>query len=328
MNTSTLKENLQLAKEAIKFVDKLNITSINVPFRVTSYYKSPLSKFDQFLMFYMRTETHLGDVLVSQTAAEKSVTEESVRQKISADKQVRSQILAILHSTKSNSEKKRELKALMEKSNFDPAKFDVWWYHERTQVADELRIRACRKAIKFRHGNCGEKSAIAATWLLEKTKNQKKIFWVYAKNWDHAWVIVGDVGKITKTDVETSPINKWDENTVVADGWTSDYYAVKHPFNPLKAGSLANPFQAYVRHKVQQASTLIGCNEELQWPPVFAKGFTLANAHKHNRDQILCPAPLSYVGAKTAAMLKIADDMHQLLQELESVLAKRRGKTA
>ncbi len=53
---STLMENLRLAKGAIQYLNKLNIASTNVPFRLGSY--APLSRLDSFLFWYMRQETH------------------------------------------------------------------------------------------------------------------------------------------------------------------------------------------------------------------------------------------------------------------------------
>lgn len=295
---STLSENLRLAKQAIKYVDSLDITSINVPFRITSYHKSPLSDFDMFMLCYMRQESStLPGVIDHHTASqvkgyedhlkrkldtgEREWVKEKVTGQITDAKAVKKQIMAIIHGGGNSGSKKKKLKELMEKTKFDKNTFDLTWFVRRTDAPDENRIRSVRKAIKYRHGNCGEKSAIATTWLLEQTQNTKKIFWVCAKNWDHAWGLMGELGTFSWAMVTGQKYDKWPEDVVVIDGWTSDWYPIKHPYNPVK-GTAANPFQLYVRKKVQEAQKAIIVQEELDWPPEFAPKFRLAVAEKKN----------------------------------------------
>lgn len=295
---STLSENLRLAKQAIQYVDSLDITSINVPFRITSYYKSPLSDFDMFMLCYMRQESntlpgvveyHTGNLMerlkADNPAWLKQHGEQGARDYVQGQlndaKAVKKQIMAIIHDGGNSGAKKKQLKELMVKSKFDKNTFDLTWFVNRTDAPDEKRIRSVRKAIKYRHGNCGEKSAVAATWLLEQTKNTKKIFWVCAKNWDHAWALMGEVGTLSNARVVGHKYDLWPEDVVVIDGWTSDWYPIKHPYNPVK-GTAANPFQMYVRKKVQEAEKAMIIQEELDWPPVFAPKFRLAVAEKKN----------------------------------------------
>lgn len=299
---STLGENMRLAKRAIKYVDSLDITSINVPFRITSYHKSPLSDFDMFMLLYMRqesstlpgvidrhTDKQLAGVKKDQPEVIKQYGEKAVRDhlygqiegKVTDAKVVKKQIIAIIHGGGSSGAKKKKLKEIMEKTKFDKNTFDFTWFTTRTDSPDENRIRSVRKAIKFRHGNCGEKSAIATTWLLEQTQNTKKIFWVCAKNWDHAWGLMGELGTFSWAMVTGRKYDDWPEDVVVIDGWTSDWYPIRHPYNPIK-GTAANPFQLYVRKKVQEAQKAIIVQEELDWPPDFSPKFRLAVAEKKN----------------------------------------------
>jgi hypothetical protein len=211
---------------------------------------------------------------------EKDAIRSGITNKIQRDKVVRTQILQIIHSNASKAQKKKQLKDLMKQINFDPDTFRVMWHWRRTAAADEERIRAVRKAVKFRHGNCGEKAAIAATWLLEQTKNAKSIFWVNANNWDHSWALLGSPG-LSPILVSTAPYKDWPDDVVVVDGWTSDWYPLKHPYNAIK-GTVANPFQLYVRKKVQAAQREVNIKEELEWPPVFAPTFQVDHAGQKN----------------------------------------------
>lgn len=152
-----VQENLELGKRAIQYLNKLGITSINVPFRLKSWWRSPLSRFDMFLFSFMRAGTTCGNV--------------------DHIKRIRTDILKILHSNDSKGQKKKKLTDLMNRVGFDPNTFAYDNFSLNTEHPDEDRIRSARKAIKFRHGNCGEKSAIVCTWLLEQTVGQKKIFW-------------------------------------------------------------------------------------------------------------------------------------------------------
>lgn len=293
---STMKQNMELAKDAIKYVNREDITSINVPFRVTSYHKSPLSTFDMFLFCYMRSESleSVGTVRAhykdrkaayeealgrSLSSQEKTGIRQSVETQIKSNRSVRAQIGEILSSAGSQSQKRERLNALMKSTNFDANKFDLLWHKNQTDCPDESRIRSVRRAIRYKHGNCGEKSAIVATWLLENTRNTKKIFWVSAKNWDHAWVLMGEVDTFSKPLIMGTPMSRWPNDVVAADGWTGDWYPIRHHIDPIK-GTFANPFQAYVRTKVQEASMAIDILEEVMWPPKFSPAFTLALAHK------------------------------------------------
>jgi hypothetical protein len=294
---SKFDANLRLAKRAIAYVDSLGIVSTNVKFRPSAY-----SKLDTFLLHYTRSETDSADHVVTwhsdrtverikeQTGKDLTVDEyeglkDQVGDVIRDSKAVHKKIVQILGSTDSTGDKKKRLKDLMKESQFDPARTPFFWHVSQTDDSDEQRIRATRRAVKFKHGNCGEKSALAATWLIEETKNTKKIFWVSARNWDHAWVVLGDLRVLTSDIVANTPISEWDESTVVTDGWTSDFYPVRYPYNFIK-GTWANPFQLYVRKKVQEASKLIHVTEDVAWPPRFSAEFRLARVRKPVKENV------------------------------------------
>lgn len=328
----SVKENIALARDAIKFVDKLGIVSINVPFR-PSFHKSPFSKFDMFLFYLMRAEgnmamldTHtdrrvgeIDDYYAKQgyaplTDDQKLEVRQGIAKDISTNKSLRSQCLAVMHGTDSSGEKKRKLKKIMTDSQFNADTFSMQWHATRTDMKDEERIRAARRAIKFKHGNCGEKSAVAASWLLEHTKGTKDIYWVSANNWDHAWCVLTDFGKSSKAQIGGTPISEWDDSAVCVDGWTSDWYPIKHPYTLLHHGTAANPFQLYVRRKVQKASANMYVKEKCKWPPKFCPTFSMANAHKKVSEYATSPKR----PAKVVANMDLADE----IDDLDALLAQ------
>lgn len=322
-----LSENMALAKQAIRYVDKLGITSINVPVRPGSFNKSPLSKFDRFMLYYSRAETNTSPGMINyrykQAKAEemdaiggkllpkeKQELRTKVTDRLQDHKAVRSQILQILHSTASKSQKKKQLTDLMKQTGFSGDGYGYDWFINRTNAVDEERIRSVRKAIKFRHGNCQEKSGIAATWLLEQTQNGKDIAWVGAQNWDHAWAVMANAGTLPGVMIGTGRYSTWPADAVVVDGWTSDWWPIHHPWDPIK-GTAANPFQLFVRKKVLAAQTQIDVKEELEWPPVFAPTFKLEHAAKKNSTYMKAP------------LLDVVDDPDEVSQEIEDAQAVR-----
>ena len=326
---SLLSDNLSLAKHAIRYLDRLAITSINVPFRVTSFHENKkLSRFDMFLFVNMRAEgkatydiVHANaknGILSMKRADLAGATRQQlggyavgVTGQIQQQKQTRHAVLEILHGPGSPAEKKKKLKALMEQVKFDPGVGTYTW-RARTEYPDEKRIRSVRKAIKFKHGNCGEKSAIAATWLLEETENAKKVFWVNAANWDHAWAVLGDPGRLDAQMVANTPIDKWPESTVIADGWTGDYYPARHHINVFKGGNFPNPFQTHVRRKVYESSKQINVKEDCAWPPKFAPAFRLDLAGDTNKTYERREQELKFV----------ADDMQNLINQMADQLVE------
>src|SRR5690606_6382268 len=99
--------------------------------------------------------------------------------------------------------------------------------------------------------------------------------------------------------------------------WTEDYYAARHPYNPIKSGSIPNPFQLAVRRKIQKAATQLNVMEELRWPPRFSPDFTLQKAAKPNSTyetrRFRSDSGSSY---SDASIEELADDWGDLVQEL------------
>jgi hypothetical protein len=252
---SKLDRNIRLARQCIDHVNGLNIKSNNVPFRLGTYYK--FSKFHTFVLNATRCET-VG-------------VPDQVLQR-------RRQVLATLaHGTKPKQQKRTEIKTMMGQwgddyfRSYTPNGF----YSTVTGREDEMRIRSVRRVVKTRHGNCSEKSAVCATWLLENRPGNENIHWVGGSNYDHAWVVY-DHNAPTWDGV----ISHLDSDAVVVDGWTGDYYQAKHPFKFWHGGG-ANPFQLTVRNNVDNASGNIYTMEHVKprdWTESFSPHFTLAVA--------------------------------------------------
>jgi hypothetical protein len=288
------KENLAAAKEAIQYLNKLKIVSVNVPFRINSYYANKRSRLDCFLFDIMRAECdpatvrrHMGRQLNDEVNELKEgekldpkriiETRHYVKKDIATNRALRGKALEILRSMKTKEEKRMLLKKLMDEINYD-GDLGGLGNITITHYRDESRIKSVKAAVKLKHGNCGEKSAIAATYLLEKFKNTKCIFWVESKIWDHAWCILANEMTMSNWQIEGHAYSTWDDSAVVVDGWTGDYYPVKHPYSLIHGASAGNPFQLVIRRKVQQASKHLQVNERLKWPPMFEPSFLLSEA--------------------------------------------------
>jgi hypothetical protein len=254
---SKLDHNISLARRCIDYVNSLNIKSVNVPFRFGTYYK--YSKYHRFVLGATRCET------------------------VGASDQVlnrRRLVLAILaDGTKSKKQRRAAVKALMVQwgDNYFRAATQRF-FDEITDRKDEERVRNCRRAMKTRHGNCGEKSSVCATWLLENRPGHEVILWVNGGTaYDHAWVVFD----------HNAP--NWDgtianlgSDAVVVDGWTGDYYQAKHPLRYWHGGG-ANPFQITVRHNILNASGNIKVGERVRrrdWTESFSPHFRLAYAEQ------------------------------------------------
>ena len=99
---------------------------------------------------------------------------------------------------------------------------------------------------------------------------------------------MANAGTLPNTIVATGKYKQWPADTVVADGWTGDWYPLQHPYNAI-LGTAANPFQLYVRKKVQEAQTALHVTEECEWPPKFAPTFLLAVAGQKNSSYMSLP---------------------------------------
>jgi hypothetical protein len=236
---------------AIEYVDSLHIKSNNVPFRLSSYSGSPFSAYNTFLWQCARYE--------KQNATPNQKLEMA-------------NLKGVLRNTAlSKAKKKKQIQAMLDRlgKNF----FRTSWDHDN-RYDDERRIRDVRKAMKFKHGNCEEKSGIASTWLLENAGNEL-IIWVTTGNaYDHCFTIYGYVGAHLDTDIAN-----WNDEAVIVDGWSSDYYQAKHPYHFNKGVHLPNPFQLLVRKRIHAHIADISIMEVVRFmPPDFSPNFRLAVA--------------------------------------------------
>jgi hypothetical protein len=255
---SKLDDNIDLARRCIDYVNGLNVKSVNVPFRRGTYYK--YSKYHSFVLDATRCETF-------------NVPDEVLRR--------RRQVLTLLADTsKTKQHRRAAVKALM--NQWGVAYFDNYtprgFFRNVTRNKDEERIRLCRRAVKTRHGNCGEKSALCATWLLENRPGNENILWVCGNPaYDHAWVVFDHPDPNWN-----GVIDQLSGDAVVVDGWTGDYYQAKHPTRYWHGGA-ANPFQITVRHNILNASGNIRVKENVRqrdWTTSFSPRFKLAYADR------------------------------------------------
>jgi hypothetical protein len=84
---------------------------------------------------------------------------------------------------------------------------------------DEKRIRAVRRAVQFGYGNCGEKSAIVATWLLENSDGAENILWCSSEVPNHQFVVFGHEGASWD-----GVLRSLSSDAVIVDGWSADCY--------------------------------------------------------------------------------------------------------
>jgi hypothetical protein len=250
-----LDQNIRVARRCIDYVNGLNVTSNNVPFRISSYAK--YSHYHYFVVTVTRCET-LG------------VPEVVLMRR-------RLVLQALAHLTRTEQQKRAEVEGYMNEwgvnyfRQYTPNGFFV---SNITEREDEARIRMCRRVMKTRQGNCGEKSAVCATWLLENSPGNEVILWVGGKNYDHGWVVFGHNATHWNGVIDTLS-----DDAVVVDGWTGDYYQAKRPFKLWQG--LANPFQLTVRYNILNASGNIKALEHVRrrdWTESFSSHFRLAYA--------------------------------------------------
>jgi hypothetical protein len=252
---SKLDKNISLARRCIDYVNGLNIKSNNVPFRLGTYHK--YSKYHSFVLSATRCET----VNVPEKVLQR-----------------RRQVLSLLaDDSKSKKTRRAAVKALMVQwgERYFKQYTDGGFFDDISRYEDEMRVRSCRRVVKTRHGNCMEKSALCATWLLENRTGNEIILWVGGKNYDHAWVVYDH-----DSPGWDGTIANLSGDAVVVDGWTGDYYQAKHP-HKFWHGGLANPFQLTVRNNVLNASGNISVTEHVQprdWAESFSPHFKLAFA--------------------------------------------------
>jgi hypothetical protein len=295
---ATLEENLRLAKRAIQYVDAQQIRSVNMKHQFWNR-----TDFDEFLFGAMRCYSPDLD---------------------NARKGHRRDLLTALRAHgQSLSRRKKRCKEYFKAWGSDPDYFwnggvRVYW-DVNPPGADSQRIRACRRALKFYKGNCNEKSAVAATWLLENRLGTDYIGWCSGGPYDHAYVIYGFNGANWDAN-----IGNWNAETVIVDGWTSDWYAAKRPYDlrPWGDAHFPGPIQLHVRRMIQANSGNLGLKEwvHLQSPPVFSPNFRLALARDPNWTYEAPPPPPpedEEIEVSDEDIISVADDRDALADSLE-----------
>jgi hypothetical protein len=266
---SQLDVNLALAERAVNFVKGLQIKSVNTPLPVAGLVLRALvglvgidlkiGALDLFLFDAMRFDM--------QNSPDKGHVAN------------RKQILSIIRSGASKGEKKAKLKLMM--NALGELYFDETT-HRKPLEPDEQRIRAARKAVKFGYGNCWEKSALCATWLLENRPPTQSILWMDNNPaYDHCYVILGgsagDVGQ---------PYSTFPDEAVLVDGWSEDYYQLKSPGDLRYGVHVPNPFQTTVRSRVKAhgAQAVLKEQAHLNAPPRYEPNFRLELAAQANKS--------------------------------------------
>jgi len=152
------------------------------------------------------------------------------------------------------------------------------------------RHKATRRALRTRLGNCGEKTNVAATHLIEATRGAIGICRVHGKEYDHAWVLISRHKQQLIDGCRALAANGRGKqllprDTVVVDGWTKDWWGLRDWFNPL-----GNPRQLGVRCKIRSeiADNGLEVDEEVHWPPALGNSyFRLRYAHLTQMDEAL-----------------------------------------
>lgn len=326
--SATRIENIAIAKNAINYLKSLGIVSNNI--RGNGHYKGDL---ETFLGRYLRQEHRYTDQnivskfcasynKVAAKANKKIIDTAKARKMLNDIHDTRREILNILRSGQSSQKRKTDLKSLLErKKNSGDYVGDAWiQVNFTTTKPDEQRIRLARKSIKFKTGNCYEKSAIIATHMIEATRGSKQIYWVASEGYDHCFAILADKGQLSRDDVQSKPTYEWPGNAVIVDGWTGDYYNCSEIRN--KAGifkmhkniarkGIVNGFDSIQNREAikreeekknlqkefgdSDMADMFGSSspdpikaidiyEDVTWPPVYDPSFRLAVASLSNKS--------------------------------------------
>jgi hypothetical protein len=250
-----LQENLRLGQRAIDFLTGLGVRSTNIPDAGRLPGEPPLSPLDKFVLSAARVELAVAPPEVVSR---------------------RRLVARLVRDSDSDRETRRELLscwlAKWGANYFRPYAKPRW----RTRCPDERRIRAARRAAQFRAGNCEEKSALTATWLLENRPGDDVILWCSTTDRSHCFVVYGNA-----TPCWSTVIDELSEEAVVVDGWSADCYQARNR-RSLVGDRLERPtsFQTMVRFGVWNRSGEHRINEHVKaCPPQFSPKFRLEVAH-------------------------------------------------
>jgi hypothetical protein len=260
---SELTQNLKLARKAVEYLQGLQVKSTNQPRQRIAYFLQ-----DHGLR--KKAATLRGFMLDAARYNWRATGRPEKRAH-------RALVVRVMGSPFSRDEKKRLLRTLM--AEWGPNHFDddeVYDDDRDPKGDDEQRIRSVRHAVRYRAGNCQEKSAICATWLLENGAAPQNIFWISCNpGYDHVMVLIGCV----EADLHVS-YSQMPDKAVVVDGWTEDYYQANSP-NDIHHGVHApSVFQRVVRGRVHDHGPNGRVKEEvhLHSPPEAYPDFRLDQA--------------------------------------------------
>lgn len=174
-------------------------------------------------------------------------------------------------------------------------KWDLWWLARDTRAAaraEHLRIKAVRRAMKSRLGNCLEKSSIVATHIAEASRGGVGICIVTGGKYDHHFVLISNQKEELLSGIdnhkETKSKKSLPRDTWVVDGWRSDYWCLRDTFN-----SIPNARQLGTRYKIRDAfdNGAVTLWEEVYWPPEgvdadFRLRFATVSEHRTSHQQM------------------------------------------
>ena len=284
---------MAVAKQTIQYVQDCRIRSTNNNLLRSggigwSYYDKEWDKYLLSLLVRGSSDVNGGG---SRTARElKTVVLDISRRPISRNE--KRQLLATTLNTMFGSDGGfQHLRPMYDTGYIDF--FDEWM--DRGLVPgrplhEKERHKLARRAMRTRFGNCQEKTAVAATHLVEATRGEIGICRVAGTQYDHAWVLISRhkkqlIGGCLALAKNGRGKRLLPRDTVVVDGWTKDWWGLRNWFNPL-----GNARQLAVRQSIRNeiADNGIQFREIVSWPP-FAENsyFRLRYAHLTRMDEAL-----------------------------------------
>jgi len=313
-NGSSEKQELKkYAEQAIQFVNDCRIRSVNNVMRGgwgNSYFGEKYDEILFALMVRCASKTKIGDKDKNTYA-------------VFTPKDLKKILVEIIRKPCSRKDKKvllgNELNKLMEVNAISKLEYNkrIDWLLDEDFITrdrmdlnhipmktneEEVRIKLAKRTIKYRLGNCLDKACVAATHLIENTRNEIGIVMVNGGAlYDHAWVLIS-----TKKDALLDAALKcyyrkegdanykinFPEDTWVVDGWTRDWWQLRAWTN-----SVCNPRQYVVRNKIRNvikrgpiaapfgpepAFNMPSIPISISWPP--QSGFRLRFAHMTKLD--------------------------------------------
>jgi len=293
-NGSSEKQELKkYAEQAIQFVNDCRIRSTNNVMRGgwgNSYFGQEYDTKLFALLVVGATDANSGKNFTAKHL--RDILTEIIRKPCS--RKEKKEMLA---------KKLNELNALRTDSKKDSGKIGIDRLHdfrlkpikfESKHTEEFIRIKLAKRAIRYRLGNCAEKACVAATHLIENTRDKIGIVRVGAVKYDHQVVLISEnKEQLEKATSQVTQKNKqrpahgnykhlFPLDTWVVDGWTRDWWQLR-----AWANSMCNPRQFVVRNKIRNKieSGEIALREIVHWPPKNPNcGFRIRFAHLSRLD--------------------------------------------